>query len=97
MGYYENICQVLGRRAWAWPLSLPSAYQMGGLGDGLFFGVDESLSCEENGRSKQESAGMFCSFWCLWLIQRVESRSLHRRRDSEGFIVDASDLPWNRI
>ena len=41
MGLFANVCQVLGPRVWAWPLPLPSSYQLAGLGDGLVFMVND--------------------------------------------------------
>lgn len=47
VGIRSNLELVLGRRPWAWPLPLPSTWQLTGLGDGITFLIDRNLAISE--------------------------------------------------
>lgn len=87
---------VFGKRKWAWPVSLPSSYQMAGLGDGLFFEANESFLLCSNFKDSHLSSCLQVEYDGSEYKMGV-SKERNRRRDSEGYILDGNALPWNQI
>lgn len=47
VGIRSNLELVLGKRLWAWPLPLPSSWQLAELGEGITFSINRQLATSE--------------------------------------------------
>lgn len=110
VGVRGNLELVLGRRLWAWPLPLPSHWQLAGLGDGITFPINRQLAaseyqwppCQSCSNSSCSSLSDSAAHKDSLLTEPVAGTTAHSdtdvryrtRRDSDGYVLP-SRLPWH--